>query len=58
MPFKSQAQRRYMYSQHPEIAKEFEEKTPEGANLPEHVKHDAKRRALKRAAKHLSKDSY
>ena len=38
MPFKSEAQRRFMYSQHPEIAAEFEEKTPKGRKLPEHVK--------------------
>ncbi len=38
MPFKSQAQRRFMYSQHPKIAKEFESKTPEGKKLPEKVK--------------------
>lgn len=38
MPFKSEAQRRFMYSQHPKLAKEFENATPENANLPEHVK--------------------
>lgn len=37
MPFKSQAQRGFMYANHPEIAKEFEEKTPKGKKLPEHV---------------------
>lgn len=37
MPFKSQAQRRYMYAKHPEIAKEFESKTPKGKKLPEHA---------------------
>lgn len=37
MPFKSQAQRRFMYAKHPEIAKEFESKTPKGKSLPEHV---------------------
>lgn len=37
MPFKSQAQRGFMYSQHPKLAKEFEEATPKGAKLPEHV---------------------
>jgi hypothetical protein len=26
-----------MYSQHPELAKEFEAATPKGAKLPEHV---------------------
>lgn len=34
MPFKSQAQRRFMYSQHPELAKEFEAATPKGKKLP------------------------
>lgn len=38
MPFESEAQRGFMYSQHPEIAKEMEEKTPKGKKLPEHVK--------------------
>lgn len=27
-----------MYSQHPELAEEFEAATPKGAKLPEHVK--------------------
>ena len=26
-----------MYAKHPEIAKEFESKTPKGSKLPEHV---------------------
>jgi hypothetical protein len=38
MPFKSESQRRFMYSQHPELAAEFEKATPRNANLPEHVK--------------------
>ena len=42
MPFKSQAQRKFMYSQHPEIAKEFEEHTLKGKKLPEHVKPKSK----------------
>lgn len=36
MPFKSKAQRRYMYSQHPKIAKRWEKKTKK--KLPEKVK--------------------
>jgi hypothetical protein len=36
MPFKSQAQRGFMYAKHPEIAKRWEKETPEG-KLPEHV---------------------
>lgn len=49
MPFKSDAQRRYMYSQHPEIAKRWQKHTPKGKDLPEHVKksaHDAISSAL------------
>lgn len=37
MPFVSQAQRGFMYANHPEIAKEFEAHTPAGAKLPYHV---------------------
>jgi len=37
MPFKSEAQRKFLYAKHPEIAKEFQEATPKGAKLPEHV---------------------
>lgn len=38
MPFKSQAQRRYMYAQHPDIAKRWEKETPKGKRLPKKVK--------------------
>lgn len=34
MPFQSQAQRGYLYAKHPEVAKEFEKKTPKGKKLP------------------------
>lgn len=37
MPFKSQAQRGFMYANHPEMAKEFEAATPKGKKLPQHV---------------------
>lgn len=39
MPFKSLAQQRYMWAKHPDIAKKFQEHTPEKATkkLPEHV---------------------
>jgi hypothetical protein len=37
MPFKSQAQRRYLYAKHPAVAKEFASKTPKGKKLPQHV---------------------
>lgn len=38
MPFKSTSQRKFMYSQHPEMAKEWEDKTPKGKKLPTKVK--------------------
>ncbi|HEV8420528.1 MAG TPA: hypothetical protein VGR13_04160 [Actinomycetota bacterium] len=43
MPFKSQAQRRYLYAKHPEVAKEFEAVTPKGKKLPQHVKKGGKK---------------
>lgn len=51
MPFKSKAQRRYMYARHPELAAEFSAHTPKGASLPEHAKHEAETSALRRLAK-------
>lgn len=40
MPFKSKAQMRYLYSQEPEVAKEFADKTSKKQlkKLPEKVK--------------------
>ncbi len=38
MPFVSQQQRKYMYSQEPELAKKFEKDTPKGKTLPKKVK--------------------
>lgn len=38
MPFKSDKQRRYMYSQHPEIAKRWRKKYGPQKNLPESAK--------------------
>jgi hypothetical protein len=35
MPFKSRAQRRFMYAKHPKMAKEWEKETPKGKALPE-----------------------
>jgi hypothetical protein len=47
MPFKSQAQRAYMFIHHPKIAKEFESKTPKG-KLPEYI-NKAQNEAYKKA---------
>lgn len=38
MPFRSIAQRKYLFATHPSIAREFASKTPKGAKLPLHVK--------------------
>lgn len=38
MPFKSKAQKRFMYSQHPDIAKRWSHEYPEHERLPEKVK--------------------
>ena len=38
MPFKSQAQRKYLFATNSKVAKEFADKTPKGAKLPQHVK--------------------
>lgn len=42
MPFKSEAQRKWMFANHPEMAKEWAAHTPKGKKLPKHVKHDNK----------------
>jgi hypothetical protein len=41
MPFESQAQRRWMFSEKPEMAKEWASHTPKGKKLPEKVKKKA-----------------
>jgi len=38
MPFKSSAQRRWMFSQEPAMAKRWAKETPKGKKLPERVK--------------------
>lgn len=36
MPFQSEAQRRFMYAKHPEIAKRWSKEFPNQHDLPEH----------------------
>ena len=38
MPFVSNAQRKYLFANEPNVAKEFAKKTPRGIKLPERVK--------------------
>lgn len=42
MPFVSKQQRKYLYANEPELAKEFESKTPKGKKLPKKIKKKAK----------------
>jgi hypothetical protein len=44
MPFKSDAQRRFMYAQHPGVAKRWERHTPKGKKLPARKKEAAQDR--------------
>ena len=46
MPFKSQQQRRYFYSQLPDLAPEWEAETPSG-KLPKYVKKHKRKKAKK-----------
>lgn len=49
MPFKSDAQRRFMYATDPKLAAKFAAETPKGANLPEKVA--ARKKAIMMKAK-------
>lgn len=42
MPFKSQAQRRWMYANKPEMARQWESETPKSKSLPERAKKKSK----------------
>lgn len=37
-PMKSKSQRKYLHANHPEVAMEFEAKTPKNSKLPNKVK--------------------
>ncbi|MFA4972111.1 MAG: hypothetical protein WC683_05825 [bacterium] len=47
MPIRSEAQRRYLWANHPEIAKRWEEHTNPNARLPEHVPKKTKQHRAK-----------
>ena len=46
MPFKSEAQRRWMHVNEPEMADRWEEHTPKGKKLPERVKKKKKTESI------------
>ncbi|MHB1059886.1 MAG: hypothetical protein ACYC0F_18590 [Rhodanobacter sp.] len=43
MPFKSEAQKKWMYANKPDMAKEWETETPKGKKLPKRVKKSTKK---------------
>jgi len=45
MPFKSEAQKKWMYANKPEMAKEWQAETPKGKKLPKKLK---KKRKIKK----------
>ncbi len=48
MPFKSKAQARFLFSQHPEIAKRWEKEFKQKiSKLPEHVKKKKKKKPVR-----------
>jgi len=47
MPFKSQAQRKWMYSQKPAMAQRWEDDTPKGKSLPKKKKKATAKRKKK-----------
>jgi hypothetical protein len=53
MPFRSKSQEKWMYANHPEMARKWSEHTPaqEQARLPEHVEREARERAARAARK-------
>lgn len=42
MPFKSQAQRAYLYANEPKVAAKFASETPKGAKLPKRKRKKSK----------------
>lgn len=42
MPFKSEAQRNYLYANKPEVARRFQSETPKNVDLPKKVPQHAK----------------
>lgn len=48
MPFKSQAQRKWMYANKPKMAKKWEKHTPKGKKLPKKVKKKKKKKKTRR----------
>ena len=48
MPFRSEAQKRFLFANKPKLAKEFASETPKGADLPQRVAKSTKMSAFRR----------
>lgn len=46
-PFKSEAQRKFLYATNPKVAKEFAKKTPKDLTLPKKVKKSGSKKLSK-----------
>lgn len=55
MPFRSSSQRRWMFANHPSMAKQWAAETPKGEKLPEHVEgsKSSKRKKMRKKAEEL-----
>ena len=52
MPFRSIAQRNYLFAKHPKVAKQFQAETPPGMSLPNRVKPKGKSKPKFRKKSH------
>lgn len=50
-PFKSNAQRKFLYANNPKLAEKFEKETPKDKKLPEKVVQSPKRVTIKKIGK-------
>lgn len=51
MPYKSDAQRKFMHLKHPGIAKRWDKEYPNQKGLPEHIANGFKKKAKKKEKK-------
>lgn len=52
MPFRSQAQKKFLFAKHPDIAKRWAKEYPSQGKLPARVKRKAKKKSKKAKVRH------
>ena len=57
MPFRSEAQRRFLFANHPKVAQEFADHTPANAALPERAEPRSRRKRSQRGEARLNRSS-